>query len=301
MPARVLPPGPVDVPTSLATFSRWGEDGIDRWDGEVLVRSLPSGVPYAARSVGSLEAPAFEVTSDDPGTAAAVVERMFLGDPAALADLAARDPVIAPLAAAHPGVRAVRTPDLFFALLRSISAQQVNLTFAATLRRRVAEAYGRPVTVAGHTVRFLPADAVAGAAVTDLRAMQFSTRKAEYVVTCAAAVASGEVSLEALAELDTDTAVTRLSALRGIGRWSAEWILLRCLDRPVVAAGDLVVRKSVGAAYLGGEMPAEADVRRATAHWGPAASAAQQLLLHAYAAGTLPPVRTPVRPRPARR
>ena len=299
MPVDVFPPGPVDVATSLGTFSRWGEDGLDRWDGEVLVRTMPSGSAYAARSVGTLAAPAFEVTSEDP-TAPGVVERLFLGDTVALADLAGRDPVIARLDAAHPGVRAVRTPDLFFALLRSITAQQVNLTFAATLRRRLADAYGRPVTVEGRSVQFLPADAVAGAEVTDLRAMQFSTRKAEYVIGVAGAVASGQISLAELAELDTDRAVERLSALRGIGRWSAEWILLRCLDRPVVAAGDLVVRKATGAAYLGGRMPSEAEVREATAHWGPAAGHAQQLLLTAYAAGTLPPVRTPVRVRTAR-
>ena len=293
MPVVVFPPGPVDVATSLGTFSRWGEDGLDRWDGEVLVRTLPSGTAYAARSVGTLAAPAFEVTSDDPA-APAVVEHLFLGDPVALADLGARDPVIARLDAAHPGVRAVRTPDLFFALLRSISAQQVNLTFAATLRRRLAEAYGRTVTAAGRSVQHLPADAVAGAPVADLRAMQFSTRKAEYVIGVAGAVAAGDVSLAELAELDTETAVGRLSALRGIGRWSAEWILLRCLDRPVVAAGDLVVRKAVGSAYLDGRMPSEAEVREATAHWGPAAGHAQQLLLSAYAAGTLAPVRTRV-------
>jgi DNA-3-methyladenine glycosylase II len=45
-------------------------------------------------------------------------------------------------------------------------------------------------------------------------------------------------------------------------------------------AGDLGVRKAVGAAYLEGRMPSEAEVRAATAHWGPAAGVAQQLLLH---------------------
>jgi len=66
----------------------------------------------------------------------------------------------------------------------------------------------------------------------------------------------------------------------GIGRWTAEWLLARTLGRPRVVAGDLGVRKAVGAAYLDGRMPSEAEVRAATAHWGPAAGVAQQLLLH---------------------
>jgi DNA-3-methyladenine glycosylase II len=74
--------------------------------------------------------------------------------------------------------------------------------------------------------------------------------------------------------------VARLVAFPGIGRWTAEWLLARTLGRPRVVAGDLGVRKAVGAAYLDGRMPSEAEVRAVTGHWGPAAGVAQQLLLH---------------------
>ena len=74
--------------------------------------------------------------------------------------------------------------------------------------------------------------------------------------------------------------IARLTALHGIGRWTAEWLLARTLGRPRVVAGDLGVRKSVGMAYFEDRMPSEAEVRQATAHWGEAAGVAQQLLLH---------------------
>jgi DNA-3-methyladenine glycosylase II len=67
--------------------------------------------------------------------------------------------------------------------------------------------------------------------------------------------------------------------LRGIGEWSAEWTLARGLGRPRVVAGDLGVRKAVGKAYLDGRMPSPLEVRKLTAHWGQAATAAQALLL----------------------
>jgi hypothetical protein len=62
-------------------------------------------------------------------------------------------------------------------------------------------------------------------------------------------------------------------------------------------AGDLGVRKAVGAAYLDGRMPSEAEVRAATAHWGPAAGVAQQLLLHWLSVEAPRVVRPRSRPR----
>jgi DNA-3-methyladenine glycosylase II len=126
----------------------------------------------------------------------------------------------------------------------------------------------------------LDAARLAGAAVADLRELQFSTTKAVAVVAFAGAVADGRVGLAELAGLDDEQVVERLVAFPGIGRWTAEWLLARTLGRPRVVAGDLGVRKAVGAAYLDGRMPSEAEVRAVTAHWGPAAGVAQQLLLH---------------------
>ena len=126
----------------------------------------------------------------------------------------------------------------------------------------------------------LDAGRLAGADVAELRELQFSTSKAVAVVAFAEAVAAGRMDLGELAALEDEAVVERLVAFPGIGRWTAEWLLARTMGRPRVVAGDLGVRKAVGAAYLDGRMPSEAEVRAATAHWGPAAGVAQQLLLH---------------------
>jgi DNA-3-methyladenine glycosylase II len=143
---------------------------------------------------------------------------------------------------------------------------------------------GAPPAEADAEVWSLDADRLAGVGVAELRELQFSNAKAVAVVAFADAVAGGRVELEELAGLDDEEVVARLVAYPGIGRWTAEWLLARTLGRPRVVAGDLGVRKAVGAAYLGGRMPSEAEVRAATAHWGPAAGVAQQLLLHWLAA-----------------
>ena len=126
----------------------------------------------------------------------------------------------------------------------------------------------------------LDAGRLAGAEVAELRELQFSTSKAVAVVAFAEAVAAGRMDLGELAALEDEAVVERLVAFPGIGRWTAEWLLARTMGRPRVVAGDLGVRKAVGAAYLDGRMPSEAEVRAATAHWGAAAGVAQQLLLH---------------------
>jgi DNA-3-methyladenine glycosylase II len=282
---------PLDIPASVGGFRDLGDDLLDRWDGRTLVRTVgtPAGaVAFAATVVGSVAAPAVRVQLEDPAHRAVVepyVRRMFVLRHAELAELAGRDPAIARLAARYPGVRPVLTLSLFGALLRAISAQQVNLRWAATTRRRVAERFGDRHQVAGFEVYSLDPARLAAVPPAELRALQFTTRKAEYIVGAAAAVARGALDLDGLRALPDAEVIARITAIRGLGVWTAEWILARTLGRPRVVAGDLGLRKAVGELYLGGAFPSEAEVRRLAAHWGAAAGVAQQLALHDRMAG----------------
>jgi DNA-3-methyladenine glycosylase II len=287
--------GPLDVSGSLEGYRRTGDDLLDRWDGAVWLRVLPLDgrqVAVAARPVGTIQAPALRVATDGGAGAQAAAGRALAGAfvtaPEALRELVAADPVIAAAAERWPGVGPVLQRDLLTAVVRSISAQQINLRFAAVLRARLARRFGVRHTVPVPDSRegslgevwALDAAALAGAEVTALRALQFSNAKAVAIITVAGAVADGRLRLEELVALDDEQVVERLVAFPGIGRWTAEWLLARTLGRPRVVAGDLGVRKAVGAAYLAGRMPSPAEVRAATAHWGAAAGVAQQLLLH---------------------
>jgi DNA-3-methyladenine glycosylase II len=282
--------GPVDLAGSLDVYRRSGDDLLDRWDGQVWLRAVAVGgamVGAAARPVGTLADPVLEVEAEAGADAATVGQALaggFVTAPEALAELAAADPVVAGIAARFPGVGPVLQPDLLCAVVRSISAQQITLRFAAVLRGRLARRYGRRHRVGGGPapaeVWSLDAERLAGAEVAELRELQFSTAKSVAVVAFAGAVASGRVDLRELAGLADEEVVARLVAFPGIGRWTAEWLLARTLGRPRVVAGDLGVRKAVGGAYLDGRMPSEAEVRAVTGHWGPAAGVAQQLLLH---------------------
>jgi DNA-3-methyladenine glycosylase II len=277
--------GPLDVRASLEVFRRWGDDLIDRWDGEVLLRTLRSGgatVAWAATPTGDTGAPRLRVSIDEPAhldAAVAAARALFVTAPEAFEALLAADPAVAAAEARHPGIRGPLEPELLTALVRFISAQQVNLRWAATTRARLVRAVGVAHRIGGREVWALDGQRLAETDPARLRALQFTTRKSEYIVGVAAEVSSGRLQLDSLRALDDDAVIARLTAVRGIGRWTAELVLARTLGRPRVVAGDLAVRKAVGAAYLNGRMPGEAEVRVLTAHWGAAAAVAQAVLL----------------------
>jgi DNA-3-methyladenine glycosylase II len=233
-----------------------------------------------------------------------VAERTFIPAPADYAAVLERDPVLRRLDTRFPGIRQIRQLDLFTALVRCISAQQVNLRWAVTTRRRLAETFGERHEVAGYTVLSLSPERIAGVDPTTIRALQFTTNKSVSIVAVAQALADPALSVDEFHKLPDDEVIARLVHIRGIGRWSAEWVLARTLGRPCVVAGDLGVRKAVGLAYLGHPTPSELEVRTATAHWGDSSGVAQAVLLQALgerALAAAPVTKQPVSPAAPRR
>jgi DNA-3-methyladenine glycosylase II len=200
--------------------------------------------------------------------------------------LAAADAAVDRLARLYPGIVPTLITDPFAALIRSISAQQVNLRWASTIRRRLAESYGTRHEVVGEYVYTLDPAALAAATVDELRVLQLTNAKSRSVIACAQAAVRGELRAADLAAIGDEQLIERLTTLPGIGRWSAEWFLARTLGRPRVVAGDLGVRKAVGRMYDAGPLPPEQQVRDLTAHWGEAATHVQTLALHDLAVAT---------------
>ncbi len=292
--SQVALPAPLDIAGSLELFRRSGDDLIDRWDGQQLVRAVPIAeddwVPFAATLSGSIAAPAFNVVVDDAlhiDRIRSEVATTFTHAPPGYAGLIEKDPVLGRLNEKFPGIRQIRQLDLFTALIRCISAQQVNLRWAVTTRRRLAEAFGDCHVVDGTKVYSLDPRRIARVDPAEIRALQFTTSKSVSIVAVAQRLVEDGLTSSTLLSLSDEEVVGRLTNIKGIGRWSAEWVMARTLGRPCVVAGDLGVRKAVGLAYLDNPLPSEAEVRQATAHWGESAGVAQALLLTALGEGVL--------------
>jgi 3-methyladenine DNA glycosylase/8-oxoguanine DNA glycosylase len=142
-----------------------------------------------------------------------------------------------PLAALRPGLRIPLTADVWESLVWAILGQQVNLAFAYTLRRRLTERCGAPAAQ-GLLAHPTPA-AVAALDPEELKPLQFSRSKAEYVTALARKVADGTLPLETLPEGSATGAALRLSAERGIGPWTTHYVLMRgCGFGDCVPLGD---------------------------------------------------------------
>ena len=168
--------------------------------------------------------------------------RRYLGAPFdldAFAAFAATEPVLAQLVPALRGFRPPLVPDPFETLVTSISAQQISLQAAFSIRNRLIEAFGVEHEVA-HA--FPTRERLALAGPEEIVEVGFSRRKAEYIV----GLAQADLDLDALALLPDDEVKAALVALPGIGEWTAEWFLARHLGRPEAwPAGDLGLRKAV--------------------------------------------------------
>ncbi len=184
--------------------------------------------------------------------------------------LAARDPKLGPLVQQFRGVRPPRFPTLFEALANAIACQQMSLTLGILLLSRMAERFGRRAGRASAARAFpLPKD-LAGLDPEDFRELGFSRQKGRSMIALAQAFSDGSFDGQTLDSLENPAVVERLVELRGIGRWSAEYALLRGLGRLDVYPGDDVGARNNLRRWLGLRRVLDYEgVRRITARWQP--------------------------------
>ena len=137
-----------------------------------------------------------------------------------------------------PVRRAVDT-DLFSAVVHHIVGQQISTKAQATIWNRLREAFGA-----------LTPQAILDTGVPALQAFGMSFRKAEYITDFAAKVDSGTFDLEAVWHMPDPQAIQALCSLKGIGLWTAEMILLFCMERPdVFSYDDLAIQRGLRMVY----------------------------------------------------
>lgn len=202
-------------------------------------------------------------------------------------EFASGDPVLSAAAEAHRGLRPNLQVDPFEMIVSSITAQQINLGFAYTVRSRLVAEYGEPLVFGSETRYAFPTpDGLAEAAPGDLLPLQFSRQKERYILNLARSVREGEIDLAGLAEKDDASVERELTALVGIGRWTADWFLARFLGRGnVIAAGDLAVKRSIEQHYFNNERVSEEQIRDFADRWGDYTNLAVQYLLADYGSG----------------
>lgn len=238
------PKSPFRLDLTVWVLRRIEKNYVDHWDGETYRRALVfQGRPVEVdvTQEGSFDAPMVAVSvrdeEVDPDAIRDTVS-MMLGLSVDLADFyenARKDQLLAELTSPFIGMRPTRFPSLFEALLNAVACQQVSLQAGLQILNRLSHTYGRR---SGHLHAFPTADDLALLEPADIKKVGFSLRKAETISTIARSVVSGDIDLERLNDLNDERAVSRLTSLSGIGRWSAEYVLLRGMGRLHSFPGD---------------------------------------------------------------
>jgi DNA-3-methyladenine glycosylase II len=231
---------------------RRAHNQVDRFDGgcyrrvlclagesaEVTVRQDASAaMPWLVAEQRGPAGPAGRAAVAEAGP---VLERM-LGlavDLDGLYRVAAGDARLKALAARFRGMRPPCFPTVFEAVVNAVACQQLSLDVGIHLLSRLARRFGPAVPGPVTRYGFPAPDRLAGADPAELCALGFSMAKARTIISVAGQVAAGTLDLEALRGAGDDRAMGILLGLPGIGRWSAEYVMLRGLARYHVLPGD---------------------------------------------------------------
>lgn len=277
---EAVPPFRLDL--TVWTLRRRPHNAVDRWDGTAYRRVLPlpaGPVEVAVTQVAPPEAPQLQVVvAGQPARAAARVavtaalERL-LGlriDLTEFYQFAAHQRHLGPLAQRFRGMKPPRFATVFEGVINAMACQQLTLTVGVHLLNRLAAACGAPFGDGDEAAHAFPRpEDLAGVSPAALRQFGFSRQKGQAMIELAESVAEGRVDLEGLAALPDDEVIDHLRELRGVGRWTAEYTLLRGLARVNVFPGDDVGARNNLQRWLQLRKPLDYEgVRRVLAGWG---------------------------------
>jgi len=276
---RIPVPAEFDFAVNLDYLSRSPDESLYRIRNGKLTKAIRSGEIT----------PLFEIDAEDgallvrplneepwsAGTTEAVVRyvREWFDldlDLAPFYAIARKDPLLRDVADKLYGLRNMGIPDLFEALCWGILGQQISLAFAYTLKRRFVETFGEAVRREGVECWLFPLpERVACLAVEDLTALKMTTRKAEYLIDVARKMTNGEVGKETLLGIgDFAAAEKRLVAIRGIGPWTANYVLMRCLRYPsAFPIDDVGLHNAIKHVLKLEQKPAVSHIRELSAGW----------------------------------
>ena len=275
-----IPPFRLDL--TVWALRRRPENAIDRWDGRTYRRILIIDVkqwkwPYtrvAAQSATTGSRCDRLKSYVAAGRIRKSVARTHAGNAERLETiLQARngDPRLQPLVEEFRGLKPPQFPTVFEAVANGIACQQLSLHVGILLLGRLSHRVGLLSADSKDALHAFPDPTdFSGVKVQSLKSLGFSANKSQALMDVSSAIRDQRLNLESLIELDNQAALERLVKLKRVGRWTAEYVLLRGLGRLDIFPGDDVGARNKLAHFLRKKKPLDYDgVRRAVADWQP--------------------------------
>ena len=253
------PISPFRLDLTVWTLRRRPNNIIDRWNGKIYRRAIiieEKPAEIAVTQMGKIETPLLNVAitskahltiAEQPVTA--LLEKL-LGTNVDLSQFyrfAERSPELEPLMERFQGFKPPRFPSIFEAVVNGIACQQLTVTLGICLLNRLALTYGVKLDLPGGEVCAFPRPVdLAALKPEDFRALGYSRQKGKALIELSNHIIEGKVDLDALEGINDETVFERLNELRGVGRWTSEYVMLRGLGRiHVFPADDVGGRRSL--------------------------------------------------------
>jgi DNA-3-methyladenine glycosylase II len=249
---ELVPVPPFRLDFTVATLRRRPDNIIDRWDGQTFRRVLVAGdgrlYEIAVSQSGLPNAPCLCVSVSQEEPNAGVKEQVILVLERLLGihinldgfyRMAESDDKLSPLMDQFRGFKPPRFHTNFEALVTAIACQQLTLTQGIRLLNGLVELVGPALeTETGIFHAFPRPQDMADVDIEALRKMGFSYQKAGYLAGLAQFIVGKQYNLAAIEAMDDQKAIDRLCRLKGVGRWTAEYFLLRGLGRTHIFPPD---------------------------------------------------------------
>ncbi|MCP4623984.1 MAG: DNA-3-methyladenine glycosylase [bacterium] len=184
--------------------------------------------------------------------------------------MAGKDPVLKNVAKDLYGLRILTISDLFEAICWAIIGQQINLAFAYTLKKRFVESFGETFYFDNTNYYLFPTpQVISRQTVADLRCLQLTGKKSEYIIELAQKINPGELTKKKLLDhMEFERARKELMQLRGVGQWTADYVSLRCLlDPAAFPIADVGLQNAVKQQLGLSKKPAADDIIRYSRGW----------------------------------
>lgn len=229
---------------------------------------MEEGNVVKLQATGTTERPSFILEGTLDEAQVEEVKSIFHFD-RSLADIQAHfmNTDLAPIFVEHVGTPIVRSFSLYGNVMRSIIHQQLNMSFAHTLTMRFVETYGTEI----EDVWLFPSpEKIALLEITQLREMQFSTRKAEYIIGLSQEIAAGSLDLQKYKQMDDAEVTADLVTYRGIGPWTAQSFLMSGLGRPnVFPIADIGLQNGLQRLWQMDRKPTKDEISLRFPDWSP--------------------------------